>query len=95
MSPQDVQRNRGGRPPRLALDDIVTVSESIVTHEGVEAHTAELDRSPFFLGMVADVDQDTMPHLAELANEWTTARKTDAYAVGLGALIDGFVGTAG
>ncbi|MEV0600529.1 TetR/AcrR family transcriptional regulator C-terminal domain-containing protein [Streptomyces sp. NPDC050315] len=70
-----------------------TVGE-IIVQTSTDRRTAELDRSPLSIVMVSEVEQETMPHLAQLANEWTAARKTDAYAVGLGALVDGFIGTS-
>ncbi|MFI1202607.1 TetR/AcrR family transcriptional regulator [Streptomyces sp. NPDC020883] len=70
-----------------------TVGE-IFVQTATDRRTAELDRSPLSITMVSEVEQETMPHLAKLADEWTTARKSDAYPSGLSALIDGFITTA-
>lgn len=58
-----VPRNRGGRPPRLTLNDIITAGEGIVRSEGAAALTMrrlakELDTSPMAMYRhVADKDQ--------------------------------------
>ncbi|GAA2014502.1 TetR/AcrR family transcriptional regulator C-terminal domain-containing protein [Nocardiopsis rhodophaea] len=69
-----------------------TIGE-IIVHTSTDQRTAELTRSPHAITMISKADQTTMPHLAHLADQWTAARKSNAYPVGLSAMVDGFIGS--
>lgn len=55
---------------------------------------AELERPPFVLSVLEDVDAREYPTLAAVAEHWRRARKDQSYDDGLAALIDGLLGPA-
>ncbi|HEV3128805.1 MAG TPA: helix-turn-helix domain-containing protein [Solirubrobacteraceae bacterium] len=54
---------------------------------------AELGRPPFVLAVLNDVDARELPTLAALKPHWAPARGKDSYDLGIGALVDGLLGS--
>ena len=69
-----------------------TVGELII-RRGLD-RMATLGRPPFVLRVLADVDPAELPTLAGLKPHWAPARGKDSYDLGIGALIDGLLGSA-
>ncbi|PKW18432.1 TetR/AcrR family transcriptional regulator [Saccharopolyspora spinosa] len=67
-----------------------TLGEALV-RTATRRRTDELDRPPFAIVLVSDVDREQMPNLACLSDQWSTARETDSYPEGLKAMITGWL----
>lgn len=55
---------------------------------------AELERPPFVLGVLEDVDAREHPTLAAVSGHWRRAREAHGYDDGLAALVDGLLAQA-
>ena len=69
-----------------------TVGELII-RRGLD-RTAALGRPPFVVGVLTGVDPQEFPALATVRDKWRPLRASDNYDVGIGALIDGLIGSS-
>ena len=68
-----------------------TVGELIVSHSTAR-QSAELDRRPFQLELLAAVESGELPMLAALADYWPKARRRNSYQARLAKVLDGLLG---
>ena len=66
-----------------------TVGE-LITQRGIR-RTAALERVPFVVQVLRNVDPEQLPTLAGLAPYWAPARDRDSYDIGMSALVNGLV----
>ena len=70
-----------------------TVGELIIRH-GLD-QVAALGRTPYVIKVLTSVDPAQLPTLAALAPYWAPARDRDSYDIGISALLDGLLESAG
>ncbi|MGA9315639.1 MAG: TetR/AcrR family transcriptional regulator [Solirubrobacteraceae bacterium] len=68
-----------------------TVGELIVSHSTAR-QSAELDRRPFQLELLAAVQSGELPMLAALADYWPKARTRKGYQARMARILDGLLG---
>jgi AcrR family transcriptional regulator len=65
----------------------------LIVRRGLDRVTRQA-RPPYVLEVLTSVDPRMFPTLAALAPHWASARETDSYDIGLGALLDGLIAPA-
>jgi AcrR family transcriptional regulator len=70
-----------------------TVGELII-RRGLD-RVAALGRTPYVIKVLTGVDPVQLPTLAALAPHWAPARERDSYDIGISALLDGLLESAG